>query len=345
MFEKPTTLILGAGVSVPYGLPTGPKLKNSILSGARAILNDRAPTLFGRVLDGRTTISDPYCGFWSHLKRSQTAAYVEPDVNLLRDFAKALEDTDQYTIDRFLRDNPRYAPLGRCFIVLELIRRMLEEHDDLGVRVKDFSRPAEGRWISGLINEMHELEPDNQIEQNRLHIVTFNYDPIVELVLNNKLCKPERFSLSSAKSSYAVTHVHGSFPAPQANTRDIGSLIQSSAASISLIGNDFKSAEASERIDVARQAISNAQQIFVAGFAFDDFNVQLLQLPELVDPRRIFCLNYDGNLGVSQRISKLGIPANNVLMGSTSHRIDFHDAIAQGFLEQRVRSPQVPIFL
>ena len=57
----------------------------------------------------------------------------------------------------------------------------------------------------------------------------------------------------------------------------------------------------------ARDAISKAERIYVIGFQFDPYNISAIGLQEINRDNRAYCLNFDGHLGLQQKMGRLGI--------------------------------------
>ena len=91
MIREPTVLILGAGASAPYGLPTGWDLRRQILTGLNAQMFDE--------------------------RLSPSSAH--PDA--IAEFQQAFRQSGQYSIDAFLEHRVEYMEIGKRAIAATLL--------------------------------------------------------------------------------------------------------------------------------------------------------------------------------------------------------------------------------
>src|SRR5437660_495858 len=101
MFTENTTIVLGAGASMPYGYPSGYDLVSNIIS--LVSLDNPKP----RIAD--THFAD------------ETRAMGIPSEHAI-DFAKTLRDAFPPSIDYFLFHNPQYLDVGKLAIAQRIIR-------------------------------------------------------------------------------------------------------------------------------------------------------------------------------------------------------------------------------
>jgi hypothetical protein len=155
MISKKTVLILGAGASMPYGFPSGRDLKQVIL----------------RHLDPSTGSKLP-----ATLNRLGISAWT------IKDFYKNLAYSGRPSVDAFLEHRPEFLKIGKLAITLCLIPYEKEE-------TLFFSGTKKGHWYEYLFNKLN--APFNFFHENRLSIITFNYDRSIE-----------HYFFKSLKSSY-----------------------------------------------------------------------------------------------------------------------------------------------
>ena len=99
MIEKPTVFILGAGASAPYGYPSGQKLVDDIKESLiKKSLLYRMCLLFD--------FSETY----------------------IRDFAEALHNSLDSSIDAFLERRPVFIDLGKIIITFILVQYEITSH-------------------------------------------------------------------------------------------------------------------------------------------------------------------------------------------------------------------------
>lgn len=142
-----TTLILGAGASVPYGFPTGRSLADQIIE---------------ELTQGSTPLHIQLhkCGF---------------EHEAIREFATRLTSLELYSIDRFLEAQPSYREIGGAAIAAIMIPN--ESSDRLKASDED-------HWYRHLFNE---LLSGQTYDSSWLHVLTFNYDRSLEQYLFERL--------------------------------------------------------------------------------------------------------------------------------------------------------------
>jgi hypothetical protein len=172
MIETPTVLVLGAGASHAYGFPLGDALKDSILSQLRNA--NSCGTLVK-------------CGF----------SY-EKDVVPFREAFRHCYGAG--TIDAFLRDRQEFIKFGRHMIAASL----------LPCENSKYMAPEENWYqdIFGILNE----NGFDAFGENKLSIVTFNYDRSLEHFLHESLKNGyNRTDEECAQQlkRIPIVHVHG----------------------------------------------------------------------------------------------------------------------------------------
>jgi hypothetical protein len=181
MITVPTTLILGAGASKPYGYPLGDALLAAIVRGD------------------------------SDLVRDLLSLGIPQDV--IEDFQKSLAESGAGSIDAYLARVARHRDVGS----IALAHQML--HYDSGAH--DFHSDWLGYIWRVLIEDV--TDPKD-LNQNKLSVVTFNYDTSVERFLANAI--RSTFDVPSPDAErYAravpIVHVYGSLPV-QASSHRVG---------------------------------------------------------------------------------------------------------------------------
>jgi hypothetical protein len=187
MITIPTVLILGAGASEPYGFPTARKLLEQIcdMLGASKC---RSPS-FSAVL-GAT--------------RKTSGALVA--------FRDALFSSGFQSIDAWLEkaENEDVRDIGKAAIAarisrLEITKRLLEP-----------PKPAsEEDWYQVLWKNLYEDAEFETFQDNKLSVVTFNYDRSLEQYLFTRMKntfrgKPYTEYAEKLHESIPVVHVYGS---------------------------------------------------------------------------------------------------------------------------------------
>jgi hypothetical protein len=184
--------ILGAGASIPYGLPSGPELKNRILS--------------------RT--SNP-----------QNSDYLKADFlpGQISEFNIAFGRSNIRSIDSFLshKGNEYFAEIGKYAITLEIAHAEKTSellgcvnHRGYNFNLDPQKTAVKNGWYAHLWDAMKK-GPDDFEENSKLAFITFNYDRSLEEFI--KICfegsntrakiSPQRFF--EYMKMIEIIHVHG----------------------------------------------------------------------------------------------------------------------------------------
>lgn len=243
MITIPTTLILGAGASQPFGYPIGRVLKGNVIH-----LNDE-------YLHEHGFTREQYREFTQHLKRST--------IN---------------SVDAFIERFPQYRDIGTACIALALA--MQEFENNL------FSHHSEAgpSWYEILANALDDgISP---VRENKLSIVTFNYDRSLEYYLVEVLRHNRDIAVDAAieqLSTIPMLHVYGSIgecPPQRAGSRPYATTNESIHRAI--VERHFirLMPDVRKEHQIFQQAcdlILQAKRVVFLGFGFDATNVQRLR--------------------------------------------------------------------
>jgi hypothetical protein len=183
MINKPVVLVLGAGASQPYGFPTGWQLTHSVIKGL-----DRSDSQLYRIL-------------------SEGCQFDDPQILHFRD---DLDDSQHHSVDAFLTHRTDHLLVGKAAIAASLI-----PCEDVKRFSRRFEWPDAHPWYSYLLQQL-DTRPE-RLSENRLAIVTFNYDRSLEYFLHRAFMARHRLTHQEAGelvNSIPVIHVHGSLGAP-----------------------------------------------------------------------------------------------------------------------------------
>jgi len=149
MITTRTVLVLGAGASMPYDFPSGWGLVKEI------------------------------CDRFDHHNRedSNNLLYAGYDSRKVVGFRNALKKSGQLSVDAFLEHRPEFIEAGKATIAYVLLR--YENENRL------FSTSINESWYQYLWSRLS-TSIDN-FENNKLSIVTFNYDRSLEYYLFNTM--------------------------------------------------------------------------------------------------------------------------------------------------------------
>ena len=237
---------------------------------------------------------------------------VEKSLERLRHLSSLLKNQTSETIDDFIVENPSYSLLSKICIASSFIKRCFQPVEDR-FEVREFAKRyisrtqnAQNRnWVHLLINiARHGIRSGKVTPENRIKIITFNYDKILELILG------QQFSNTEAKyNSYTdyidVLHVHGECGELR-ETREPAKLCLQWAHGIHVVNEQEVPKNILNQRGIAFDLIRNAEELFFAGFAFSGPNCRLLGLekpnPELKGRLISFC-NFDGNVGITKSVN------------------------------------------
>ncbi|MDD5064111.1 MAG: hypothetical protein PHQ35_05045 [Phycisphaerae bacterium] len=265
MITKKTVLVLGAGASAPFGFPTGQGLKDKICY----------------LLDTGATIKE------------LTKLKFTPDE--INNFRQALIKSPLFSVDAFLERRSEFERVGKAAIAAALLpcEKTHGLFDDwIEKRKKENSKDSnekEGNWYDQLFNALN-TEFD-KLNQNKLSIITFNYDRSLEQYLFTGLRNTYgRTSIECEEklSEIRILHIYGSIGHLLWNRPDDLSVEYDSCDSIATakpigiamknikIIPENKNVEEIEEFKEARQLLRSAERIYFLGFGYHPMNLERL---------------------------------------------------------------------
>lgn len=261
MIKEETVLVLGAGASMPFGFPSGRDLISKICEFFRKDIESRKLIL-------RNSSSNPF-----------TVEHAES-------FVSKLSQTPNVSIDEFLRNRPDFWDIGKIGIAAVLLGC---EDPDIIARVKT-------NWYGLLFRELRKgASTFKDVLENKLSIITYNYDRLFEYLLSTYL--RDSYDLTNSdcslifspeSSKIQIIHLHG-------KTGDFEYQTNSSYyARYDMKLSSNKILRASNQIKIVHEnidkkqsfkqahiALSYAKRIYFLGFGFDDKNLERL-LPDSI---------------------------------------------------------------
>jgi hypothetical protein len=256
MITKPTVLVLGAGASAPYGFPTGAELKQIILEN---------------LASGENSQWYDNIKHFGHSKEE------------IQKFAFALKHSGKSSVDAFLEHRQDFLWIGKFAIALSLIP--FEEEYKL------YDPPGDTPPWYDYIWEKLDARLD-QFGENKLSIITFNYDRSLEQFLysaiKNLYNRPDG-ECRLLMDCIPIIHVHGSLgnlrwqgepysnylPAPNHTKIDLA------AQNISIISDISDYHDRHTVFSSAFNFLSGAEQIYFLGFGYNDTNLKRLKIDQL----------------------------------------------------------------
>jgi hypothetical protein len=251
MITTPTVLILGAGARYPYGFPTAKGLKELICEA----------------------FSSP---------SSPPSVFLSEDCNFVPEqffqFREAFLKSGQPSVDAFLERRPKFLDVGKLAIAFCLMPFEREEklyHPDPH-RGGDWSE-----YLSVKLNSSFE-----EFGENKLSIITFNYDRSLEHYLLNSLINLHgrtRDECASALEKIPIVHVYGQLgeqPYPKQGSHQYRAdrvehfiYVKTAAAGIKLYHEEAESASAR-----ACELLRGAKCVCFLGFGYHPFNIARLNI-------------------------------------------------------------------
>jgi len=258
MITNPTVIILGAGTSIPYGYPSGTGLVKDVVQNIES-------------LDWITIIDA------LGINRS--------GLNLLR---SELLLSQTPSMDAFLKHRPELLEAGKVAIALSLLSRENPEvFNDLEV-----SDEGIYPYLFNSLTASWEV-----FNQNKLTIITFNYDRSLEYFLFSAL--KHLFNKSDSDIEKAVLclpiiHVHGTigplpWQAPDGTDYcplfgagipaiEMGRRIKVASKNIAIV---FQAQPKSKEFTFACECLKEAKKIYFLGFGYNSDNLEMLGLSQL----------------------------------------------------------------
>lgn len=269
MITTKTVLVLGAGASEPYKFPLGRELVKRVCDFAGS------------------PGAEEWCkGMRDHLYNAHSAdvGYWNTLLSRIRGLGTELGIARPGSIDEFLERRPDIADAGKLVIAKILLdAEQASKHHLYGDRTK-------GHWYDFLRSRL--VSSPEDFGQNRLRIITFNYERSLEHYLFESLWPYYRIDIE--KEEYAgmmnqigVIHIYGSLgPLPwqsKAHTVRYGTKaheeIWEAGKSIRIL-HEGTGDEVEENLSKAREWLEWADRILFLGFGFHPDNVARLRLNE-----------------------------------------------------------------
>jgi hypothetical protein len=280
MFRKPTVFVLGAGVSVPFGFPSGEKLLQ-ILSGK---INRTSPN--ADLMRQQHQICVSLLKFLSQ----------SSDVDA---FVSRLRASHTASIDTWLQEHPDFMEMGKWAIAAVI------GNAEFGSKANEY---VQDDWFGWLFQAMHKgTESLQDLTKNEVYFITFNYDSMLEWKLeqsinNSYSCSEDEKQITIRYFFSRIIHVHGLLKIQHGDRYSIkmGTVPFIKVANATALNNRrdvieecaLQAQELSKDIriigepgpqglkDAIAERIANAfgvcSKIILLGFGYDDRNLALL---------------------------------------------------------------------
>jgi hypothetical protein len=264
--NKDTVLILGAGASYPFGFPSGIGLVREILS------------LRSTTYNGCTSAINALGFSFSQIEQFQTE----------------LRLSGLNSIDAFLQRRQDYDKIGKSCIFYILFMKEIKSKPFFINGEEDYKN--KNNWYRLIANSY------NRILNNKIYILTYNYDRSLEYFLLQSIKSTYNKKLDEAKAlirnNIEIIHIHGSLGdilsveekslkygfdySKKGRMRDLHQLFNSSLIqNIKIIhDNDI---DKQDQLKKAKEIISQSKKIVFLGFGFDEVNLDRLNIPKVKD--------------------------------------------------------------
>lgn len=281
MITKPTVLVLGAGASIPYGYPSGAGLVRDIFQGI-------SNTAWRELFDA--------CGV---------------TVSEMETLKSELHLSQKPSIDAFLEHRTEFMKAGKIAIALSLLSK---ENPDALI---DFDIREKGIYHF-LYNSL--AASWEEFKENKLTVVTFNYDRSLEHFLFSALkhsYDKSDIEIAEAMQKIPIVHVHGSLGPlswqviggnnyyPLFGRKDdgyvIGKRIRVATENIVIVS---EAEPKSKEFALATQLIKEAERVYFLGFGYYPVNLErlgLMQSKVLDSSVSVLDLFFDSNTDLYRR--------------------------------------------
>jgi hypothetical protein len=279
MITTPTVLVLGAGASYPYGFPTARELKERI-SEAFASPTEKAAQLLG----GEESQYTPQEFF---------------------EFREAFLRSPA-SIDAFLLRRHNFLSVGKLAIAYCLI----PFENEVSLYYPPDRNLRGGNWYEYLSDKL-----DSSFEEfsnNKLSIITFNYDRSLEVYLLNYLLNhhgKKYDECANALAQIPIIHVYGQLgeiPYPQKgcikyrpNQIEYFIYVKTAADGIKLYHEEAEAASTA-----ARELLLAAKRICFLGFGYHAFNMERLNIGGSLDLSTTIIGTTRGLIGMEKEAAK-----------------------------------------
>lgn len=269
---KDTVFIIGAGASMPYGLPSGGELIKRIILFTNPIFTKENVI---RNTDASFKSSEFSFGFIQ--KKFELLRSVGIPAENIISFGEALRLSGQPSIDNFIHLRPEYEQIGKLSIVIGI--SMSENPNSIFGCDDD-------NWYEYLWHSI--CSSKEEFKKNKFSIITFNYDRSFEFYLSTVL--ENSFNLSdeeveSYMNYFPIIHVYGSLGSVF-DTQDDFTFYQNgkmtpkdllnSSSRITTI-HEYTGTETAHKVN---STLDQAKNVYFIGFGYHKENMSLLNLSD-----------------------------------------------------------------
>lgn len=316
MFDKRTVLILGAGASYHLNYPLGSDLvytEKPKFNSNKYMLHKLESSDYPIVIPmcdecnsqneaRQFLVTYGYLESYNSITANEVSYSkgngnhfftVKPtNLPIVRDFINAIKKNPLSNIDLFLKLYPQFHTIGKDLIARCILSCEDEDHIHLG---------STNNWYNILVESIISgCDKPEDIHNNKLTIVTFNYDISLDCYLYNRLSNIPFFKeeAESFLQNLEIIHVYGQIGRPSwqkscygdeinipIREKDYGSYkecialdeLRKLSSGIQVIGEKkHQDLQTSTHINHIRSKIEEAEKLYILGYGFDADNSRLL---------------------------------------------------------------------
>lgn len=271
MITNQTLFILGAGASNPYHYPLGTELSEAIC--------DRLPDLIDSFIrPGKKDEGE---------KRNFKILKQEADL-----FINAFLNTSD-PIDLFLSRRHQFGKIGKIAIVLAILESEIESEFGYNMKSDKSNNKKKYDWYTlifkKLTAELSTQESYKNFTENKLNIITFNYDRSLEYFLSNNLrysFNLNPYQIKETLKYINFIHVYGQVPMlPWQNPNGFNISYKQSYFPDGLLNLDnvinniyLMNERETIKTDIIHKLIKKADKIYFLGFSYLEENMKILNI-------------------------------------------------------------------
>jgi hypothetical protein len=240
MIKENTVLILGAGASKPYNFPLGGELRDEVI---KITTNAEGLEPFALLKD------------------------TEFDFEYLKKFTIDLSVSGFSSVDAFLEERIQWADIGKLAMAHKLIVY------EINAKLFPPNQPKD-HWYETL---WHKLKAPTwqKFKQNKLHIITFNYDRSLEHYLSTIISNNYNVRKDTILKYLPIIHVHGDLGPYENFGEHSPPIIKKAAESIKIV---HESDNSSVEFRLADRVLNKAKTILFIGFGYHPQNMNKFKM-------------------------------------------------------------------
>lgn len=350
--DSDSVLILGAGVSAPFGLSLGGDLIGQISNQIMAELQNREARFLHNLIQDHPReafqIAPIMASYLVKEKDDPKSDYTM----VAKRAVESLEASTHDTIDDFMIDYPSLAPFIKIAVAVTIFNQTYSSGQKTGhsfsgmsisidkvsaYEIKSFKQrnisvgkrsslraKSVRNWVHRLVNIVR-FGVRNIDKFSTVKIITFNYDSLLEYVMEEVFDKTEK-TYNAYDNYVEIEHMHGTFGKLDVLVDNPMEVVLRWAKEICVVQEENVPESIQASRDKARRWVANANKIYAVGFAFSGANCRLLGLGTgTASKKKIYYCNYDGNMGITQAVKRI-FGTDQKMMISTAPKFDIYPA-------------------